>query len=399
MPDITHGPSFAWLLDEAVHSLRSLGRRSILALLGIMVGSAAIIALLNIGHNAAEDVMRAFRQMGTDRLVVNFPIVQNARPLPATLDTAALRQAVPALSRVAPLSFFATTVRHGGKTAHARLIGATADLAPVINLTMATGRFLSEFDQKSTFAVVGAQLARELGGEGRPLQPGDRLQIGSYLFDVIGVTRNLAPNSLIPIMADLSIMVPIDGLRRLHSSPEVGSILARADPAADLAVTAHDLQQYLQDQLGGRPVDVQIPRQLLDGLKHQADTFSYLLAGLGGISLLVGGVGVMNVMLMNVAERRREIGVRLALGARPRDIRALFLLEAGALSIAGALLGALLGLLSAYAFSRYSGWTFSLAPYSLPLGVGSSLLIGVFFGIHPAVSAARLHPVEALRDA
>ena len=156
-------------------------------------------------------------------------------------------------------------------------------------------------------------------------------------------------------MADLSIMVPIDGLRRLHSSPEIGSILARADPAADLAVTAHDLQQYLQDRLGGRPVDVQIPRQLLDGLKHQADTFSYLLAGLGGISLLVGGVGVMNVMLMNVAERRREIGVRLALGARPRDIRALFLLEAGALSIAGALLGALLGLLSAYAFSRYSG--------------------------------------------
>ena len=105
MPDITHGPTFAWLLDEAVHSLRSLGRRSILALLGIMVGSAAIIALLNIGHNAAEDVMRAFRQMGTDRLVVNFPIVQNARPLPATVDAAALRQAVPALSRVAPLSF------------------------------------------------------------------------------------------------------------------------------------------------------------------------------------------------------------------------------------------------------------------------------------------------------
>ena len=105
MPDITHGPSFAWLLDEAVHSLRSLGRRSILALLGIMVGSAAI-ALLNIGHNAAEERhARAFRQMGTDRLVVNFPIVQNARPLPATLDTAALRQAVPALSRVAPLSF------------------------------------------------------------------------------------------------------------------------------------------------------------------------------------------------------------------------------------------------------------------------------------------------------
>ena len=110
---------------------------------------------------------------------------------------------------------------------------------------------------------------------------------------------------------------------------------------------------------------MQIPRQLLDGLKHQADTFSYLLAGLGGISLLVGGVGVMNVMLMNVAERRREIGVRL--GARPRDIRALFLLEAGALSIAGALLGALLGLLSAYAF-RGTRAGRSLAPTPCPLG-------------------------------
>ncbi|MCL6483471.1 MAG: FtsX-like permease family protein, partial [Janthinobacterium lividum] len=128
------------------------------------------------------------------------------------------------------------------------------------------------------------------------------------------------------------------------------------------------------------------------------NTFSYLLAGLGGISLLVGGVGVMNVMLMNVSERRREIGVRMALGARPRDIRNLFLLETATLSVAGALLGALLGLIVSYSFTRISGWKFTLVPESLLLGCGSSLLIGLFFGLYPAISAARLQPVQALRD-
>lgn len=399
MSDVKYGPTPLQLVLESLESLHLLGRRSLLALLGIAVGSAAIIALLNIGHTAAEDIMRAFEKMGTDRLVVNFPIIQNARPLPATLDTDSLLGAIPELADAAPLSFYALSVRKDGLLTQATIVATTPSLASVINLRMAAGRFLSDFDTKSAFAVVGAKIAEELGTEGRPLNVGDRLQIGPYIFDVIGIARTRGSDALVPVTADQSIIIPINALRRLRPASEIGSIVAKAVPSADLSLAAQNLQDYLQNLFAGRPVDVQIPEQLLEGMKHQANTFSYLLAGLGGISLLVGGVGVMNVMLMNVAERRREIGVRLALGARARDIRDLFLLEAATLSVAGALVGALFGILGAYAFSRYSGWNFSLAPHALPLGIGSSLVIGLFFGIYPAISASRLQPVEALRDA
>ena len=142
------------------------------------------------------------------------------------------------------------------------------------------------------------------------------------------------------------------------------------------------------------------PRLLLEGMAKQSRLFSWLLAGLGSIALLVGGIGVMNVMVMNVAERRREIGVRMALGARPRDIARLFLLEAVVLAATGALAGAAVGLIMAWAFVHYSGWSdFSFSAAALPLGIGSAIATGLFFGLSPAMAAARLTPVQALRDA
>ncbi|WEZ89496.1 FtsX-like permease family protein [Pseudomonas sp. NyZ480] len=133
-------------------------------------------------------------------------------------------------------------------------------------------------------------------------------------------------------------------------------------------------------------------------MADQSSLFRWLLGGFAGIALLLGGVGVMNVMVMNVAERRREIGVRLALGARARDIAWLFLLEAILLTGAGASTGALVGLVGAWRFAVASGWRFTVDGSSLPLGVGSSLIVGVFFGLQPALAAARLQPVVALRD-
>jgi putative ABC transport system permease protein len=390
-------PSWAQLFAEALDSLRLLGRRSLLALLGIAVGSASIIALLNIGRNAGEESMRSFKAMGTDLLLVEFPFVHSKKqPLPMTLDFPKVRRALPAISHLAPISLNSASVRREGTRVDASLVGTTAELAPILGLRLEAGRSLSAFDQRAPFVVVGAGIAEQLRVRGQPLRVNDLLQIDHYLFQVIGIAASQADNPMLPVSLDHSLLIGLDGLRRLRPAAELGSLVARLRPDADPSATA--LQALLAEQLQGREVKVEIPRQLLEGLTRQADTFAWLLAGLGGISLLVGGVGVMNVMLMSVSERRREIGVRMALGARTQDIRTLFLLEAASLSIVGALLGAALGVASAYAFARCSGWQFSLSLASLPLGLGSTLLMGLFFGLYPAVAASRLSPVKALRD-
>jgi putative ABC transport system permease protein len=395
------GPGLLQTLIESLDSLRLLGRRSWLAMLGIAVGCAAIVALLNIGQNAANEAMTAFKGMGAESIVASFPFSPlNSRTLPPTLDTRSLLKRLPAIAQVAPTTFHSGQVRYAGRTVDAVVLGTTGGLAETLDLKLAQGRFISDFDQQATYIVAGAKVAHELGigGPGRSLIAGMQLQIEGYLFEVIGIARPQAPNPLIPIQVDEALFIPIESMRRLQPSPQISSVIAKVHGGGVITESAQDLRAYLEGVLKGHDVEVLVPQQLIDSLTHQSNTFSYLLAGLGGISLLVGGAGVMNVMLMNVSERRREIGVRMALGARARDIRMLFLLEAACLSVTGSLVGATVGLLSAFLFVWFSGWRFTLAIESLPLGVGSSLLIGLFFGLYPAVTASRLQPVQALRD-
>ncbi|MBA1263054.1 MULTISPECIES: ABC transporter permease [Pseudomonadaceae] len=392
-------PFLVQTLIESLDSLRLLGRRSLLALLGIAVGCAAVIALLNIGHNAANESISTFKGLGTNTMIASFPTQPGSNhPAPATLDIQALSVALPMIEHIAPLTLQSTRITYKGRTTDATIAGTSVGLAAALGLRLEQGRFLSDFDRHTTYAVVGARVARDLGRSDAPLRLGDHLPIEGYLFEVIGIAASLAPTPFIPVAADESIFVPIEGMRRLQPAPEIGSIIVRTWDTPDLNAAADALKLYLDSRSHRRKAEVQVPQHLLDGLARQANTFAYLIAGLGGISLLVGGVGVMNVMLMNVAERRREIGIRMALGAKASDIRNLFLLEAATLSIAGALVGAIVGLAAAYAFVRISGWSFSLAPLSLPLGVCSSLMVGLFFGLHPALAAARLQPVQALRD-
>jgi len=391
--------SASQLLHEAFVSLRTLGKRSILALLGIVIGSSSVVALINIGHNAAEDAAAIFQNMGTDTLVARFPASADSRtPLPAALDTRALSQAVPSLINIAPTVLLSATLIRNGRPANASVVGATAELAPAMRLQLREGRFLSDFDQNEIYAVIGHQVAQTLGAAGAPLQLGDRVRINDYLFLVIGILQNQPSAVLVPIQANDSVFLPQGSMRRIFPSPQIDNVVTRVAGGQNMEQVAAAMTQALKKILRGREVEVQVPQQIIDGMTRQSRTFGYLLMALGGISLVGGGVGVMNVMLMNVSERRREIGIRMALGARQKDIRNLFLLEAVSLTAVGALSGAILGVASAFIYARMSGWHFSLAGAALPLGIGSTLLVGLFFGLYPAISASRLQPVEALRD-
>lgn len=391
--------SLSQLLHEAFVSLRTLGKRSILALLGIVIGSSSVVALINIGHNAAEDAAMIFKDMGTDTLVAQFPPKGNSTvPMPTSLDLQAVRQAVSGIAHIGAISSFSGPVVFHGRTTNAGLIGSTPGLKDAMRLALREGRFLSEFDSGETYAVVGDQVAQALSLPGDPLRLGDRVRINDYLFLIIGILQNQPRSMLIPVQTNESLFIPAAGMRRIYSSPQVGSVVLRATPGQDMERIASDATRALSAQLMDHTVEIQIPQQMIDGMTRQSRTFAYLLLALGAISLVGGGVGVMNVMLMNVSERRREIGIRMALGARQRDIRNLFLLEAVTLTAVGALCGAVMGMGAAYLYAWLSGWQFSLAVSALPLGVGSTLLVGLFFGIYPAISASRLQPVEALRD-
>lgn len=391
--------SLSQLLHEAFVSLRTLGKRSVLALLGIVIGSSSVVALINIGHNAAVDAALIFKDMGTDTLVAQFPAkVGSSRPMRTHLDLDAVRQAVPGIAHIGALSLFSGPVVFHGRTANANLVGSTPDIQDAMRLSLREGRFLSDFDANETFAVIGGQLAQTLSTPGDPLKLGERLRINDYLFLIVGILHSQPRALLMPVQGDESLFIPAEGMQRIYANPQIGNVVIRAAPGQDMEAMAKGASAVLQRQLSDHSVDIQVPQQMIDGMTRQSRTFAYLLLALGAISLVGGGVGVMNVMLMNVSERRREIGIRMALGARQRDIRNLFLLEAVTLTAVGAACGAVLGITAAWLYAWLSGWAFTLAVAALPLGVGSTLLVGLFFGIYPAVSASRLQPVEALRD-
>ncbi|MNM61043.1 Macrolide export ATP-binding/permease protein MacB [compost metagenome] len=388
MPE-AYGPSWPQRIGEALGSVRQLGARAWLALLGIAVGCAALVALMNIGHSAAQHTRQLFQGLGSELLVANLETTIEGGGLMG-LELVDLPQGIRA---AAPLAASVDTVRFNRVSMETMVVGSTARLIEVLELQAGQGRLLSHYDDLATHVLLGASLAGQLR-----VSSGDRLQLGAYGFDVIGVLAPRGYNPMLPVNFDDAVLMPLAGIRRLNPAPEVGTLVALGVDAMSLTQAARSLTQYLQSRLPRHEVNVQLPRQMLESMAGQSRMMTWMLASTAAIALLLGGVGVMNVMVMNVAQRRREIGVRLALGARGRDIAWLFLLEALLLSVAGALLGVLLGLAGAWLFTQASAWGFALDAGSLPVSMCVSLVLGLFFGLQPALAAARLQPVVALRD-
>ncbi|NKI74377.1 ABC transporter permease, partial [Dickeya sp. CFBP 2040] len=289
-----YGPSLRQQLSEPLESLRLLGRRAVLALSGIAVGCGAVVALINIGHNAEAQAMAVFRNMGSDLLVatVQVPVGRQMPVYPATLpDMAALPQAVPDIRAASALIITSMASRIGGRSVNTVLAGVNPALSSVLDLQLAQGRFLSAFDAHSTHAVIGAHLVDELAAKGVQVVPGTRVQLGGYLFQVVGILQPRGQNPLLTVSVDDSILVPIEGMSRLIPAPNINTVLMRNRSGETLEQVASQVQSQLQLLLPGQQIEVQIPQQLLAGIAQQSRLFSWLLAGLGGISLIVGGVG------------------------------------------------------------------------------------------------------------
>jgi len=391
-------PAVTQVVEDAIDSFRTMGKRSVLALLGIVIGSGSIVAVINVGHNTSQEAAKIFQGMGVDTLFAKLNDEQRFKDSFLGMDAANIRGLDLQHLMVAPVSEVSGKAGFNRLYIDVRIVGTEPALIEVLKLSISRGRFLHEFDRDDNVVVLGHTVATSLSSNGLGIQVGEWLKINNYLFKVIGVLQPAMESMLSPVLTNHSLFMPLQGLARVDSGAAITDVIMRVGPAQKIELVVPQVMERLSAAFKTRTVEIVVAQQMIDAMSRQNKTFHYLLIALGIITLVGGGVAVMNVMYMNVSERRIEIGLRMAIGARRQDIRNLFLVEALALSTLGAVLGAGVGIALAWLYAVISGWAFELAMLSIPLGVSSTLLVGVFFGLKPAIAASRLTPVEALRD-
>lgn len=397
-------------------SARQLGvhrTRTALALLGIVIGVSAVIAMVAVGHGARQEVMARIQAMGTDLIMVTPAQIRptgarmQVRGSVTTLtpqDAEAIREEISQVVAAVPWASRRLPVKFEGRSATTTVLGIAPDVRDVLAVRAASGAFFDEREEITAgrSAVLGPAVARALFGD--EVVVGRRVLIGQVPFEVIGV---LAPRG-----ADLSgtdqddvVMIPLrTALRRVLNQEWLGGIYLRATSGPQMERAAEQVRWLLRERhrldRSGAPDDFEIQTQaeLIAAHQEVGDTFTALVGAIAAVSLLVGGVGILAIMLMSVRERTREIGVRLSVGARRRDVRTQFLAEAVMLGTGGGLAGIVLGLVVAAVLSAATDWAIAVEPYSVGLAFSFSLLVGVFFGVYPAHRASLLDPVEALRS-
>ncbi len=401
-------------LRVAVTSLTVHKMRSILTMLGVVIGVAAVIALVAVGQGAQAQILNQFQALGSNLLTVtagtNFGfsrsgLQQNTRPL-TSQDVDAIRALGTTVKLVAPDYSANATVVFQGKTTNTSVSGVTADYAAVRNWSVERGRFISaEDDSNLALAVVlGQTVVEDLFGSALVNPVGEVVRINRQPYEVVGVLKskgqsgfNNQDNTVFMPLRTAQIKLGGAGTTEVRSiSLQVRSAeemdLAQAQVTAILR-TLHGLQTGAENDF-----TVQNQADILDTVAQATGTFTTLLGSIAAISLLVGGIGIMNIMLVSVTERTREVGLRKAVGAKRSDILLQFLTEAVVLSSTGGIIGVLLGVGGAQLITPLLGGSRALVtPQSILLALTVSLGIGIFFGLYPANRAASLNPIDALR--
>ncbi len=385
-------------LKEAASSLATARQRSLLALLGIVIGVGSVIAMVSVGVIVRGEALKQFQELGTDILTIRLRRGSpGTGPLRLAPRDALGVAALPAIAAAAPYALSYGQASLAGKSVKdVMLIGATAALADLNKLRVEAGRYISDLDHHRYFCVVGAQVASDMREAGFKRIVGETIKVDGAVYTVVGMLRR-ASRGMRRFDANRSIIIPVSTAQRVFRQPEISNVTARMSPGAHHVAATREVEGYFRRKAPGFEVHVRSAEQLIEQMHKQMRLFALLLGSVGGISLLTGGIGVMNVMLVSVSERRLEIGIRRALGARRTDIQSQFLIESLMLSLAGGMVGTAAGIGATWAICQFTGWTFLISAAAMGLGVGVAGAAGVFFGFYPALQAARLDPVAALR--
>jgi len=392
-------PAFAGMTKNmnylvALNNLAANKLRTLLAMIGILVGTASVVAMVSSGELATQAALAQFKALGTDMLSV---VLYSQTSENSSFDiqkALQLQNATPEIISMAAYVITTAPISYRGNNLNASIIGATQSLQSTANITMKYGRFISDLDHYSQFCVIGNGIYQQLQVQ-NPV--GTLIHIGNNVCTIIGVANDWPENSFLNQDLNQTIIMPIKATELINKYSDINNIIFRLQPNADITAVEAALTKAMTILAPDRELFFRSAKQLVKSMVAQHEIFTILLGLIGSISLLVGGIGVMNIMLVAVLERRREIGVRLALGAKRKDIQQMFLLEAIILSIIGGGLGIIVGILISFIIAEFAHWNFNVFIWPIFAGFSVSAMVGIFFGFYPARQASLLNPMDTLR--
>ena len=407
-------------IETYTSALRNLARhklRTALTMLGMIFGVGAVIAMLSIGAGGEQKAMETIGKLGLRNVIVKAKEIKpddraelRKKSLGVSLrDGEAIMEAVPNVERVLPrVEVKSYKILSSTGKSKGRVWGVSSRYRDVATVKLADGRFFDARDESehAQVCIIGQEIRRNLFGYGPAL--GSQLKVNDVWLEVVGIMASdavQAPSANGSAAAGSSaeeIWVPVStAMRKFDRDPldaPVDELLVTAKEGASTRKVA-DLIKPLIDRLHGGADDyeVVVPEALLEQQRQTQRIFNIVMGSIAGISLLVGGIGIMNIMLASVLERTREIGVRRAIGAKRTDIRAQFVIESFAISLIGGISGIIIGIVLARLVAAYAGWPTVITFWSLLLSTGVSITVGLVSGIYPATRASELNPIEALR--
>ena len=383
----------------AVKAIAGNKMRSFLTILGVVIGVVAIVVLVSIGQGANSSVVESIEGMGTNLITANI----NARRMnPIDLDSLNELAQNEAISYVAPIASVSGTVKAGTTTYDDGVVqGTTPGYESIRNWTVAEGRFLQQpdIDNRSFVAVIGSEAATEMYGTTHAV--GETFSLNGYTLTVVGVLE--AVGSSASGSNDNQILIPFTLAQRLSNQTSISSFYVSAASSAQVEQAQAAVESYLEKAFEnyntrsfGTQYSVFNQTEMLSTLSETTNTLTLMLGGIAAISLLVGGIGIMNIMLVSVSERTREIGIRKAIGAARGNILMQFLIESLVVSLMGGLLGLAISVAAVNALAPVLQMTLTIPVNVAWMAIGFSVFIGVVFGMYPANKASKLRPIQAL---